>query len=207
MLIQVRSPVLFSWDLCLLYVCCGMRGQDLSCSKQVEPKTWVLVTADTAVFCFPCRERLLPVCRINDFQIADVLNPSKQVHCNPCVSWGGESHWSVCRKRLSFCFPLFSTQQWWFQYNTNKLEKAVLQNSFTSHSFQTRLCLVFVIISLRIEPKSPCGSSCCRQLAGWLQPGSVCRVAVKGWHSFCLKSVLMGGCSLVVFLLGAIFIG
>lgn len=29
------------------------------------------------------------MCRVNDFQIADVINPSKQVHCQPCVSWGG----------------------------------------------------------------------------------------------------------------------
>lgn len=38
-----------------------------------------MVTAAEAVFCFPCRERLLPMWGISDFQIADVLSPSKQV--------------------------------------------------------------------------------------------------------------------------------
>lgn len=48
-----------------------------------------MVTADKVLFCFLCRQRLLSVCQITDFQIDDILNPSKNMHFNPCVSWGG----------------------------------------------------------------------------------------------------------------------
>lgn len=86
-----------------------------------------MVIADKVLFCFPCRQRLLSVCQITDFQIDDILNPSKKMHFNRCVSWGGGCQvLFLFDGELSLAFSLYAQARHKKSHLTNLLAILVL---------------------------------------------------------------------------------